>query len=133
MIRTFFLAALLGLGAAAPGPAAGRAPGAAAAPLPGDARWDYGAWADDYLVVATDYDAKSGQVTWTLEARHKVKAERYEAHFADPDLIELEARQIQFAPAEAEYKKGARIKATMRLPPPDVMEEVNQVKVSPVR
>jgi hypothetical protein len=129
MKRAYLLAALLLLGVAASAPAADNAAGARPGPLPGAALWDYGTWADDYLVVATEYDRKTGHVTWTLEARRKVKAQRYWAHFADPDLLELDTREIHFAPAHPEYKKGAQIKATMKLPASDVMPEVNRVTI----
>ncbi len=101
----------------------------AAGKEPGDALWDYGAWADDYLVVATSYDAHTRQVTWTLEARKKVTARRYQARFTDPDLLEMDARDIHFSPAHKEYVKGSRIKATLKLPDKEVMQEVNRVTV----
>jgi hypothetical protein len=129
MKRAYLLAALLTLSVMAPAPAGDKPAGARQAPLPGEALWDYGTWANDYLVVATEYDRKTGQVTWTLEARRKVKAQRYWAYFADPDLLELDTRQIHFAPAHAEYKKGTQIKATMKLPASDVMPEVNRVTI----
>ena len=121
------LALLLGL--AAPGPAGDKAPPVKHVRLPGDALWDYGVWANDYLVVATAYDPDSRQVTWTLEARRKVTARRYRARFTDPDLLEMDARDIQFTPAATEYAKGSRIKASLKLPESDVMREVNRVTI----
>jgi hypothetical protein len=100
--------------------------------IPGGALWDYGAWADDYLVVGTSYDAATRQVTWTLEARRKVPARSYKASFFDPDLLEMAAPEIHFDPAQPEYRKGARIRARIELPGKDVMQEVNRVRVDRV-
>jgi hypothetical protein len=122
-------AALVALGLAAAGVAGEKAPDGGHARLPGDARWDYGAWADDYLVVATAYDPDTRQVTWTLEARRKVAARPYKASFFDPDLLELAAPEVHFHPARDEYRKGDRIKATVKLPRKDVMREVNRVHI----
>jgi hypothetical protein len=97
--------------------------------IPGDALWDYGAWADDYLVVRTAYDAATRQVTWTLEARRKVSARSYKASFFDPDLLEMAAPEIHFDPIQTEYRKGARIRARVELPGKDVMQEVSKVRI----
>jgi hypothetical protein len=129
MRRACFVLALLALALTASGPAAGKAPGDKHGHIPGDALWDYGAWADDYLVIATAYDPEHRQVTWTLEARKKVTARRYRARFTDPDLLEMDLRDITFTPAQSEYRKGSHIKATMKLPDKEVMQEVNRVTV----
>ena len=97
--------------------------------IPGGALWDFGAWADDYLVVATAYDPDTRQVTWTLEARRKVASRGYKATFFDPDTLELSASAIDFEPARTEYAKGARIKARVKLPDKEVMREVSRVRI----
>jgi hypothetical protein len=123
------VAALLTLGLVGLGAAREPAGGGKSSHIPGDALWDYGAWADDYLVIATSYDSDTREVTWTLKARKRVTARRYQARFTDPDLIELEARSIRLTPAREEYAKNAQIKAVMKLPPRDVMQEANRVTI----
>jgi hypothetical protein len=131
MRQVCFVLALLAAGLATSTPAGAEPPGGRPARLPGDARWDYGAWADDYLVVATDYDADTRRVTWTLETRRKVTGRTYQARFTDPDLLDLDTRDLQFVPAQKEYKKGSRIKATLKLPAKDVLQEANRVTIGP--
>jgi len=133
MKRAFLLAALLTLGVATSGPTVVKGAADRPGPLPGDAQWDYGAWANDYLVAATDYDPSTKQVTWTLEARRKVKGQGYQARFTDACLVELDVRNIQFTPAQTEYRKGTRIKATMKLPAKDVMQDTNRVVIDAAR
>jgi hypothetical protein len=130
MKRTCFavILALLGL-AAAPGWAQHKAPEHGQDRLPGEARWEFGAWADDYLVTGTAYDTHTHQVTWTLEARKRVAARHYRAVFFDPDQLEMANVTIHLAPARAEYTKGSRIKATLKVPGKDVLQEVNRVRV----
>src|SRR5438067_4246896 len=100
MKRTFWTVALVLLGLAAPAYAGQKAPEHRPERLPGNALWDLGAWADDYLVVGTAYDARTRELTWTLEARKKVSARHYRATFSDPDLLEMANATIQFTPAQ---------------------------------
>jgi hypothetical protein len=129
MRRACLMMALLVFILAVPGSAGGRSPGDKHGGMPSGVIWDYGAWADDYLVVGTAYDPDARQITWTLEARKKVTARPYRARFTDPDLLEMAARDIHFTPAHKDYLKGNRIKATLKLPDKDVMQEVNRVTI----
>ena len=42
---------------------------------------------------------------------------------------EMAVCDIALTPAQREYKKGSRVKATLKLPEKDVMQEVNRVTV----
>jgi hypothetical protein len=129
MKRTGLAVALVLLGLAAPGHTQQKPREGKHDRLPGEARWDLGAWADDYLVVETAYDARTHHATWTLEARKKVSARRYRAVFFDPDQLEMANVSIQLNPAQSEYAKGSRIKATFKMPSRDVMQEVNRIRI----
>jgi hypothetical protein len=122
--------AMVALVVVPPGQAAEKGHGGQHARIPGDCLWDYGCWANDYLVVATAYDPDTRQVTWTLETRKRVTTQRYRARFTDPDLLEMDLRDIQISPIQVEYKKGTRLKATLKLPASHIMQEVNRVTIS---
>ncbi len=98
--------------------------------LPGDARWETPAWLDDFRVVSVAYDPARRQVTWTLEASRKAEAWRYRAHFYDPDFLEMTPPlKVALTPALAEYPKGSRLQATLKVPGKDVLQEVNRVVI----
>jgi S1-C subfamily serine protease len=84
---------------------------------------DTKAWDDMLKVVKSEYDAKSKQISWLVEAKKDVShganlRGHYTVRFLDEDGAVIQSGSIEFKP-DSDFKKGERFRGFLKVPTDD--------------